>query len=161
MQHRVLSSVLVLSAALLVGAGCGSEAPGAAIDQTSDAPDSGKSESSIVLNVDDTYSIDDFEAAGYKKVTRFDPELLAGVTDAWFGYFNQRDIEIRVYPSHQTALDEGVEPAELAVGKDAAAWQKKNPVRFDAYAVVGNVVMLCELEIASCEALIAQLDLGR
>ena len=90
--------------------------------------------------------------------TRFDPELLAGVTEAWFGFYNQKDIEIRVYASHQIALDEGVEPAELAVGKDAAAWQKKNPVRFDAYAVVGNVVMLCELEVASCEALIAQLD---
>ena len=157
MRPGVLSSVLVLSAALVVVAACGSESPGAAIDQSSAASDSGESESSIVLNIDETYSIDDFEAAGYKKVTHFDPELLAGVTDAWFGFFNQRDIEIRIYPSHQMALDEGVEPAELAVGKDAAAWQKKNPVRFDAYAVVGNVVMLCELEVASCEALIAQL----
>ncbi len=158
MRYGLLFPASLIFVALVARAACGSESPSAAPDEGGDQPPTDESATSIVVNIDETYSVDDFEAVGYKKITRFDPELLAGVTDAWFGFFNQRDIEIRVYPSHQLALDQGVEPAELAVGKDAAAWQKKNPVRFDAYAVVDNVVMLCELEIASCEALIAQLD---
>lgn len=135
---------------------CGSESPGAASDQSVTSLDAEEPGTSLILNIDDTYSMADFEAAGYKKVTQFELETLPGATDAWIGFFNQRDIEIRLYPSHQMALDMGVEPAEIAIGKGAVPWQKRPPVRFDGYVVAGNVVMLCELEIASCEALIAQ-----
>ncbi len=155
----VLAVAMLALFALVACGGDDNDAPaaGATPTQAPAEPGSDDAGNSIVLNTDQTYSIEDFEAAGYKKVTRFDPELLDGVTDAWLGFFNQRDIEIWVYPSHQVALDVGVELAEVAVGKPAGDPRQKQ-IRFDAYAVVGNVVMLCELEVASCEALITQLD---
>ncbi len=162
MRPRLLSYVFLVSIAPVALtaalAACGSESSGAISDQSVNQSPADETGKSIILNIDDTYSIADFEAVGYKKVTQFDLETLPGATDAWIGFFNQKDIEIRVYPSHQMALDRGVEPAEIAIGKGAVPWQKRPPVRFDAYAVVGNVAMLCELEVASCEALIAQFD---
>ena len=158
MQRRLLFSVSLISVALVVFAACGSESSGATSDQSVTSSTADETDTPLIFNIEDTYSIADFEAVGYKKVTQFDLESLPGATDAWFGFFNQRDIEIRVYPSHRMVLDMGVEPAEFAIGKGPVPWQKRPPIRFDAYAVVGNVVMLCELEVASCEALIAKLN---
>jgi hypothetical protein len=118
----------------------------------------GGAENSIIVDDGGPYSIEDFVIIGYKKVTQFDLETLPGATDAWYGFFDQKDFELRFYASHQAAIKEGIEPAEIAIGKGAVPWQKRPPVRFFAYAIVGNVVMLCELEVASCEALIAQLN---
>ncbi len=157
MRHGQLFFFLI-SVTLMAFIACGSDGSSVASDQSVNHSPADGTGTSIIFNIDDTYSIEDFEAVGYKKVTQFDLETLPGATDAWIGFFNQRDIEIRVYPSYQMALDMGVEPAEIAVGKGAVPWQKRPPVRFDAYAVAGNVVMLCELEVASCEALIAQLS---
>lgn len=158
MWHRQLPLLCLISVALAAFIACGSESSGAASGQSLPPSPADETGTSIIFNIDDTYSIEDFEAVGYKKVTQYDLETLPGATDAWIGFFNQKDIEIRVYPSHQMAIDMGIEPAEIAIGKGAVPWQKRPPVRFDAYAVVGNVVMLCELEVASCEALVVQLN---
>ncbi len=160
MWHRRLFSACLVVLTLAGFSACGSESSsGVAFDEgdTSSSAITDESGISLILDDGEIYSIKDFESAGYKKVTQFELETLPSATDAWYGFFNQKDFEIRIYPSHQVALDEGVEPAEFAIGKGAVPWQKRPPVRFDAYAVVGNVVMLCELEVASCEALIAQL----
>ncbi len=160
MWHRSLFSVCLVALTLAGFSACGSESSsGMASDQgdTSSSALAGEPGISLILDDGGIYSIEDFESAGYKKVTQFELETLPSATDAWYGFFNQKDFEIRIYPSHQVALVEGVEPAEFAIGKGAVPWQKRPPVRFDAYVVVGNVVMLCELEVASCEALIAQL----
>jgi hypothetical protein len=127
----------------------------------SDSSDSGNSldaGSSMIVDNGNIYTIDDFVTAGYKSVTQFELETLPGATDAWYGFYSQKDFELRFYESHDSALDQGVEPAEFAIGKSPPPWQKQPPVRFDAFAVVGNVVILCELELESCEALIAELD---
>lgn len=160
MYSRSTSTLIAAAVALLVVA-CGSDGlSGAASEQGDLAPpvDSDKAGTSTIIDNGGIYTIEDFEAAGYKKVTQFDLETLPGATDAWYGFANQKDFEIRVYPSHQVALDERVEPPEVAIGKGAVPWQKAPPVRLFSYAVVGNVVMLCELEVASCEALVAQLE---
>lgn len=165
MRHKplILFCLVVLT---LVTAGalvaCGSESTevGAVSgqgDSTSPALADGP-RTSIIVDNGGIYAIEDFEAAGYKKVTHFDLETLPGATDAWFGFFNQKDFELWFYPSHQLALDEGVEQAEFSIAKGAVPEQKRPPVRFFTYAVVGNVVMLCELEVATCESLIARLE---
>ena len=162
MWRNSIFSICLIVVALGAISACGSGDPGAGVasdqdGQTAATPvdDSG---TSMVLDNGGIYTVGDFEAAGYKKVTQFDLETLPGATDAWFGFANQKNLEIRFYPSHRVALDEGVEPAEIAIGKGAVPWQKQPPVRFFAYVVVGNVVMLCELEIATCEAVIDRLD---
>lgn len=158
MWDRVFFSVFLVSVALAAFPACGSEAPPATSDEGASEAVADEAAATVILNPGQTYSIDDFEAAGYKKTNQFDVETVPGATEAWFGFFAQKDIEIRIYPSHQAALDQGVEHAEFTVGKGPVPFQKHAPVRFDAFAVVGNAVMLCELEVASCEALAAQLN---
>ena len=158
MWNRVIFSVCLVSIVLVAAPACGSEASPAASDEGAPQTVADEAAATVILNPGQTYSIDDFEAAGYKKTNQFGVETLPGATEAWFGFFAQKDIEIRFYSSHQAALAEGVEHAEFTVGKGPVPFQKHAPVRFDAFAVVGNAVMLCELEVASCEALAMQLN---
>ena len=111
----------------------------------------------MVITNDNIYTVDDFLFAGYKNVTHFELGTLPEANHAWYGFYSQKDFELRFYDSHEAAMNHGVEPAEIAISKKPAPWTKQPPVRFDAYAVVGNVVMLCELSLESCEALIAEL----
>ncbi|MSQ35456.1 MAG: hypothetical protein EXR57_06595 [Dehalococcoidia bacterium] len=64
-----------------------------------------------------------------------------------------------MYPSHADALLHGVRPAEQAVARKPGQTDYLIPVvnRYFAYAVVGNLVLLCERGLADCEALIAKL----
>jgi len=160
LRYRSVISVCLVVLALASFSACGSEGSDVVSDQgdTSSSALADDEGTALILDNGRNYSIENFEAAGYKKVTQFVLETLPEAIDAWYGFFNQKDFEIRIYPSHQVALDAGVEPAEVAIGKGAVPWQKRPPVRFDAYMVVGNVVMLCELEVASCEVLVAQLE---
>ncbi len=79
------------------------------------------------------------------------PEL----TEIWYGFFNQKDIEIRFYESHESALAHGVPLAEETLKKDAWAriGLRASRTGYSAYAVVGNTVMLCELSVENCVAL--------
>ena len=157
MRQKIISSFGLICIALVAFSSCGSESSGATSKQAAIQSPTDETGIPTIFNRDTRYSIEEFEAAGYKKVTHFDLESLPGANDAWFGFFDQKDIEIRFYPSHQMVLDKGVEPAEIAIGRGAVPWQKRPPVRFDAYVIVGNVVMLCELDVTSCENLISLL----
>jgi hypothetical protein len=148
----VLMTLVLLSACGSNGSGTNSDVD--AIGNTSVAASNG-SDTSIIVASDLVYSVEDFTAVGYKNVTQFELDTLPGATDAWYGFFNQKDFELRFYQSHQDALDHGVELAEVAVGKGAVGYSKLPPLRFDAYAVLGNVVMLCELSLESCESMVA------
>ena len=87
-------------------------------------------------------------------------ETVPGATDIWYGFFDSRDIEGRFYESHTAALDQGVELAEVVIGKKAGQRDYLIPVvtLYPAYAVVGNTVMLCERQLATCQALIDVLE---
>jgi len=114
---------------------------------------------SAVIRPDRIYSMDDLVAAGYKKSKQFDVETVPEAQDVWYGFFNQRDIEVRVYASHEDALEFGVAPAEEAIGHEAGQRDYLIPVvnLYPAYMVVGNLVMLCERELAVCQALVDKL----
>ena len=53
-----------------------------------------------------------------------------------------------------------MEPAEVVIGKKAGQRDYLIPVvnLYPAYAIVGNMVMLCERELATCESLIDALE---
>lgn len=165
MNFRVKGRYIgVLVAVLAIG--MNSIACGAENSNSDDSPDNSgniatesqsKSDNSMIMANDSIYAIDDFTSVGYKAVTQFELDTLPEANDAWYGFYDQKDFELRFYESHEAALNHGVEPAEIAVGKKSAPWIKQPPIRFDAYAVVGNVVMLCEFELESCETLAAQL----
>ena len=87
MRHGLFSPVFLIPIALMAFSACGSESSGVASDQSVTLSTADETDTSLIINVGDTYSIADFEAVGYKKVTQFDLETLPGATDAWGGYF--------------------------------------------------------------------------
>ena len=109
-----------------------------------------------IFHAEKTFSTDSFIAAGWKKSKKYDTSTVPESTEIWYGFFNQKDIEIRFYESHESALAHGVPLAQESLQKDGARIGGVNTVRtgYSAYAVVGNVVMMCELELSSCETLI-------
>ena len=101
---------------------------------------------------------------GWKKSKQLETETLTNSIDAWYGFYRQKDIELRFYESHEAAVAHGVGPAQETMGRGAGArigaatvWTV-NISLYGAYAVAGNVVMMCELELASCEALVDALE---
>ena len=116
---------------------------------------------SSIFHADRTFTTDSFVAAGWKKSKEYDTATVPESTEIWYGFFNQKDIEIRFYQSHESALEHGVPLAEESLQMDAGARiGGVNTVRtgYSAYAVAGNAVMLCELDVSSCETLINALE---
>ena len=116
---------------------------------------------SPIFHADKTFTTDSFMAAGWKKSKEYDTATVPESTEIWYGFFNQKDIEIRFYQSHESALEHGVPLAEESLQMDAGARiGGVNTVRtgYSAYAVAGNAVMLCELDVSSCETLINALE---
>ena len=165
--------LLLLTAAALLAAGCGSEAeptpgqvpeePAAPASSGAEATDADLDEAPV-LKPDRTYSIDDVVTAGYKKSKTIPTEMLPHATEAWYGFFNQKDVEIWVYPSPDDAIEFGKGPADDATGRE---WRKgggekgagtKAMFTYGAYVIAGNLVMLCELDVTNCEALVANLE---
>jgi hypothetical protein len=110
----------------------------------------------LTTRAESFYSISDLEAVGFKKSKQFTPQTVPGSTDIWYGFFSQRDIEVRFYTSHADALGMGAEAAEVIIARTAGQRDYLIPVvnLYPAYAVVGNTVMLCERLLSTCEALI-------
>ena len=167
-RHYTFTStvfVLILSLIALSAGGCNSvdehesvisDASGESASEVRDQID-GKW---LITRSDRDYSVEDFLAIGWKKSKQLETEALPNSIDAWYGFYMQKDIELRFYDSHEAAIEHGVPPAQETIKKDAGArigaatvWTV-NIALYGAYAVAENVVMMCELELASCEALI-------
>ena len=126
------------------------------VEDAADAPTSPS-----IFHADKTFTTDSFVAAGWKKSKEYDTATVPESTEIWYGFFNRKDIEIRFYQSHESAMQHGVPLALESLKKDPGARiGGVNTVRtgYSAYAVVGNVVMMCELDLSSCETLINALD---
>ena len=118
----------------------------------------------LITQPERVYSVEDFLAVGWKESDQLDTKTLTNAIDAWYGFYKQKDIELRFYNTHEAAIADGVGPAEETIKKDTGGrigahtvWTP-NIALYGAYAVAGNVVMMCELELASCEALINALE---
>jgi len=125
---------------------------------------------------DRVYAIDDFLAAGFKKSKQYNVEGLAEAESAWMGFWgpdasSRTDYELRLYPSHEAAVEAGAPLADEATGeelklkRDSQTWTEgakdrwrsasatgqttggvhtgPGPIYGD-FAVFGNVVTLCE-----------------
>jgi hypothetical protein len=146
---------VVLLSTLLLSFGCSSEqqpsVDGESVDEEG---------LRLITRPGAIYTIDDLVAVGYKKNKQFEVDQVPGANDIWYGFFQQKDIEVRFYDSHASALEFGVEPAEEVIAKKAGQRDFLIPVvnLYPAYAVVGNTVMLCERQLSTCEALIESLN---
>ena len=153
LRLRLLS---LISLVLVVVAPACTDSDDNSVGDAVDAPTS-----SSIFHADKTFTTDSFMAAGWKKSKEYDTATVPESTEIWYGFFNQKDIEIRFYQSHESALEHGVPLAEESLQMDAGARiGGVNTVRtgYSAYAVAGNAVMLCELDVSSCETLINALE---
>ena len=163
LKRKLISVIAILGAATALAA-CGSSGSPAASGDEPEIRDaggqSGLLEDRLIANPTGSYTMDDLVAIGYKKSKQFETDTLPNALDVWYGFFNKKDIEVRVYDSHQDALEFGIEPAEGSIAKDPGQTDYLIPVvnRYPAYVVYGNLVMLCERELATCEALTGELN---
>lgn len=167
-RHRkglwVLLSPLLALALLAVACGTDSAAP-----DTGDAPASGGNvsdfgfETSIVANADQVYTVDDVVQVGWKRSRELPADLLEGASEVWFGFYQQKNLEVRVYASHDEANRLGSAPADEVVARSrgvsvgAAGPYMKQTTQYAGYGVVGNLVVLCEFEVEVCADLAAAL----
>ena len=106
-RTRTVISVAVLMAVLIAFTACGSDSPASSGDDAEIRAGGGQAgllEDRLITNTSEIYTMDDLVAIGFKKSKQFSTETLPAATDVWYGFFNQRDIEVRVYESHEDAL---------------------------------------------------------
>ena len=160
MTLKKLIHIAVLTIAIVAIVTCGSE--DAASDGSSDAVEGAPA---IVL-ADQTFTTDSFVAAGWKKSKEYDTATVPESNEIWYGFFSQKDIEIRFYSTHDAAIEFGVPAAENSI--ESAVKRSKGGRLLDFsggsftgyadYLVVGNVILLCEFDRTRCDELVAQLD---
>ncbi len=156
MRGRLLS-IVSLSAAALIAMACGSDSVGSA--QLVEPADAGP----IIVRPSDTFTVDSFVKAGWKKSREQDVSSLERAPSGWYGFFNKRDIELWVYETNEDATSVGAQTAKAATDKfargiKAFANMGSHNFGYADYIIVGNIVMLCESDVATCEAPVAQLD---
>ena len=123
------------------------------------------------------FSLEDFKILGFKKSKEYKVDDLPGATSAYYGFIKNKldpdddkiDYEIRFYPSHTDAVQQGTKYAENIVGvdgcvsKDCALWKEdlkhrqflaerlgnthagngQPKPKYLTYIIYGNMIMMC------------------
>ena len=117
------------------------------------------------------FSKTSFDGLEFKFSKEYDVSELPDALEAHYGFFQRREFEIRFYPSNEIAKSSGIFFAEEATGEDAiikksdASWKegikdrmtsgafgnKKNTPKYMDYVILGNMIVLCPMEISSSE----------
>ena len=117
------------------------------------------------------FSKTSFDGLEFKFSKKYDVSELPDALEAHYGFFQRREFEIRFYPSNEIAKSSGIFFAEEATGEDAiikksdASWKegikdrmtsgafgnKKNTPKYMDYVILGNMIVLCPIEISSSE----------
>jgi hypothetical protein len=106
---------------------------------------------------DSVFTADDVAAAGWKKSKELSSETLPGATSVWYGFYQQRDVEVRVYESQDKAIRLGQDLADTATGRNKpqlTSMQNGTRTSYMSYAIVGNLILLCEIKIEDCQSLL-------
>ncbi len=138
---------------------------------------SGSSEDELFPQISDPgtiFTLDDVLATPYKELNNYSTDELPGATAASYGFMriddgDPYDFEIRVYESHQEAVNQGTAMALEGTGENAILSEDdatfKEGIKdrrtiigggvgggarsgigpkFASYAIFGNIVMLCQ-----------------
>lgn len=156
---RILLATFTLTLGVLIACGCQ--------NSTSEDPSAkeGVGTSSILLS-DRNFTPDAFVKAGWKKSKQYDTTTVPESTEIWYGFFNQKDIEIRFYKTHEAAVELGIPAATSSI--EGAVKRSKGGKLLDFsggsftgyadYLVAGNSVLLCEFDRTRCDQLIANIE---
>ena len=158
---RFFLLIVVLSAMSLVTVACGLSSSAEPVGETGSDPEPDAVQISIP---DGVFTPDDVAAAGWKKSKELSPETLPGVSSVWYGFYDQRDVEVRVYESQGSAIGSGQEIADVATGRRkpapfASGGISSTRASYSTYAIVGNLILLCEIKIEDCQGLLD--DIGQ
>ena len=166
---RTLVLFLVIVGVVFV-VGCGSSdvesgdgvdsEPAAVVDENAVVTIGDRAELRASTRPSSVFTVDDFIEAGWKKNKEYPLETLPEATGAYFGFYNRKDIEIRVYPSHDVAMVAGRESAETAIKTEKLSGRGagfSSVTLYGAYVVAGNTVMLCEISVTDCTDLLDQI----
>ena len=136
--------------------------PGSENSTSEDPSAKGEGNSSILLS-GRTFTPDSFVTAGWKKSKQYDTATVPESTEIWYGFFNQKDIEIRFYETHDAAVELGILAATSSI--EGAVKRSKGGKLLDFsggsftgyadYLVAGNAVLLCEFDRTRCDQLVA------
>ena len=74
-----------------------------------------------IINPSGVFTVDDVVTAGWKKSKQLSHETIPDATSVWYGFYNQRDVEVRIYETHAAALGSGMGPADDATGRGKPA----------------------------------------
>ena len=159
MYSKHIIKVIIWAMLIFAIATCGSE--GSSSDESSDE----SSATDATVLTDQFFSTDSFIAAGWKKSKEYDTATVPESTEIWYGFFQQKDIEIRFYASHEAAIEHGVPSAEESI--EGAVKRSKGGELLDVsggsftgyadFLVAGNAVLLCEFDRTKCDALVSEL----
>ena len=118
-------------------------------------------EGSLVVRDTDTFTVNSFLNAGWKKSKEFSTETVPGSIAIWYGFYKSQDVEIRFYSSHADALGPGRESANAAVDRVSNANLEGNAIfasgqrtQYSDFMVAGNTVILCQSYITVCAELV-------
>ena len=152
--------VAVIAVALASLAACGTDgepagtAGAAAVDE----------EGPLVVRAGDTFTVDSFDDAGFKKSKEFSTETVPESTAIWYGFYGRQDVEIRFYDSHAVALGPGIESAQAAVDRSPNANLQGNALfasgqrtQYGDFMVARNAVILCQSDISVCADLVSNI----
>jgi hypothetical protein len=106
---------------------------------------------------DSVFTADDVAAVGWKKSKELSSETLPGVSSVWYGFYQQRDVEVRVYESQMKAISLGQDLADTATGRNkpqSTTLHSRTWTSYLSYAIVGNLILLCEVKIEDCQSLL-------
>ena len=162
MKRRLppLLLLCLLAPALLAVAACASsESAGpASVPEPTAPPEPTATEGPAIRLPDRIFTLDDLIAAGWRKSKQLDAEALPATAEVWYGFYNQKDIEVRVYASHKDVLERGVGPAQEAAAKSYASdfWKGSAP-NYSSYVILGNMVLMCQFSVTDCDDLIERI----
>lgn len=148
---------------LILAAACGSSS-----ETDSGNPGASEVGEPIVIRSEDSFTVDSFTAAGFKKSKEFSTETVPEAAAIWYGFYSQRDVEIRFYDSHELAAGPGANSAEQAVGRSPNSnigggiiTSAGNRTQYNDYLIAGNAVILCQTEVSPCVELAEMLQSDR
>jgi len=155
---RILLATFTLTLGILIA--CGYQ------NSTTEDPSAKEGGTSSILLSDRNFTPDSFIQAGWKKSKQYDTATVPESTEIWYGFFNQKDIEIRFYETHEAAIELGIPAATSSI--EGAVKRSKGGKLLDFsggsftgyadYLVAGNAVLLCEFDRTRCDQLIANIE---
>ena len=156
--------IILMITGLSLAIACGSsdsDSGGSDAAEPAAEVDEALNEVSRVMFADKIFTADDYSAVGWKQNKKYDDiSTVPEATEVYFGFYNARDIEVRVYASHDSAATAGSIDAAAdidqsfreggQVGASNRGAGSRAVTKFKAFTVVGNTVILCELSLDVC-----------